>query len=359
MFRRPHIPLREYAAQRIALIKPSALGDIIHSLPVLTALRQRHPRAYIAWVVNKNYEQLLSGHPDLNATLPFDRAASRSGIVTAALNYGQFFRRFRREQFDLVIDLQGLLRSGLMAASSGACRRVGLSSAREGATWFYTDILHVADFNAVHAVDRYWLVAEAMGVGATPKVFRLPRPEKESRWACDLLKDFPRPWLVLGVGSRWMTKRWPPEHFAALARRSQEYVGGTVIFVGGRDETPLAEATAQQVRGVKCDLTGRTTLPQLTAVLAQADLMIANDTGPLHLAGALGRPVVAPYTCTKVLLNGPYGAEAGAVESRIWCQGSYLKRCKRLECMAELTPERLWPIVQEFLRKWQSNSLSA
>ena len=100
-------------------------------------------------------------------------------------------------------------------------------------------------------------------------------------------------------------------------------------------------------------------LPQLAAVLSRADVMLANDTGPLHLAAALGRPVVAPYTCTKVLLNGPYGAEAGAVEARVWCQGSYVKKCHRLECMAELTPDRLWPILRGILSTWESASRTA
>src|SRR5437660_12018242 len=99
------IPLREYAAQRIALIKPSALGDIIHSLPVLTALRRRYPAAHITWVVNRGYEPLLRGHPDLDATLPFDRNASRGGMLKATANYADFLRRFRRAAFDLVIDL--------------------------------------------------------------------------------------------------------------------------------------------------------------------------------------------------------------------------------------------------------------
>src|SRR5262249_30540369 len=140
---------------------------------------------------------------------------------------------------------------------------------------------------------------------------------------------------------------------------AQELVGATILFVGGQDETPLAQITAEALSGPIRDLTGRTTLPQLSALLACADVMVANDTGPLHLAAALGRPVVAPYTCTKVLLNGPYGAEAGAVETRVWCQGSYRKRCARLECMAELTPDRVWPLLQQVLRTWKSNSLSA
>jgi heptosyltransferase-1 len=239
--------LRNYQAKRIALIKPSALGDIIHSLPVLTALRQRYPDAHLAWIVNRAYAGLLEGHPDLNAVLAFDRGASRSGLLTAAHNYRQFFHGCRQQHCDLAIDLQGLFRSGLMSACTGAARRVGLSSAREGAQIFYSDILAVPDFSALHAVDRYWLVAEAFGVGHLPKSFRLPIPEASRRWAAALLRACPRPWIALGVGARWRTKRWPPEHFAALARQAQEFFGGTILFVGGRDETPLARATAEHL----------------------------------------------------------------------------------------------------------------
>jgi lipopolysaccharide heptosyltransferase I len=353
------IPLQHYEARRIAIIKPSALGDIVHSLPVLTALRRRYPEAFIAWVVNRSYEDLLRGHPDLDATLPFDRGAARAGLLAAFETYAEFFRAFRGCRFDLVIDLQGLFRSALMAASSSATRRVGLSTAREGAAWFYTDVVPVADFNAIHAVDRYWLVAEAFGVGDRPKCFRVPLSEGARRWASDLLCECPRPWLVLAVGSRWMTKRWLPEHFATLASQAQALVGGTVLFVGNGDDTLPSQVAAAKLSGPVRVLTGRTSLPQLAALLACADVMLANDTGPLHLAAALGRPVVAPYTCTKVLLNGPYGQEATAVESKIWCQGRYLKRCDRLECMVELKPDRLWPVLKGILHTWQSNSLSA
>src|SRR5205085_6936527 len=130
------------------------------------------------------------------------------------------------------------------------------------------------------------------------------------------------------------------------------------VFVGSAGEAELSQTTADHLSGPVRDLTGKTTLPQLAALLSRVDVMLANDTGPLHLAAALGRPVVAPYTCTKVLLNGPYAA-AGAVETRVWCQGSYRKRCGRLDCMAELTPDRLWPVLEGVLRKWKRSSLSA
>ena len=346
--------LSAYNAERIALLKPSALGDIIHALPVLTALRRRYPHTHITWVVNQVYAPLLCGHRDLDDVLPFDRRASHRGWRAAVRSWLTFLSELRRRRFDLVIDLQGLSRTALMMAATGAKRRVGLSTAREGATWTYTDVVPVADFNAIHAVDRCWRIAEAFGVGDVPKEFHIPIPDDARRWAEATTNGYPRPWLMLGPGARWMTKRWPPQHFAALARRAWDIFGGTVFFVGGDEETPAALAVRRRLSGPSLDLTGRTTLPRLAALLERADAMLANDTGPLHLAAALGRPIVAPYTCTRVRLNGPYPLQAGAIETTVPCRGSYIKRCRRLACMAELTPERLWPSLAEVLRSGQS-----
>jgi lipopolysaccharide heptosyltransferase I len=356
MFGKNRPPLSACPAERIALIKPSALGDIVHSLPVLTALRRRFPHAHITWVVNRVYEPLLRGHRDLDDTLPFDRRASRNGWRAAARSWLWFLRELRRRHFDLVVDLQGLFRTAIMVAATGARRRVGLGTAREGATWSYTDLIPVADHDTLHAVDRYWLAAEAFGVGDGPREFHIPIPDEARQWADKATKGCPRPWLMIGPGSRWPTKRWLPRHFAALARQAQTEFGGTVFFVGGGDETPLAEAVRSRLSGRSRDWTGRTTLPQLAALLERVDVMLANDTGPLHLAAALGRPVVAPYTCTKVRLSGPYKAECGAIETTVWCRGSYIKRCRRMDCMTELTPDRLWPVLDEMLRSWPSRS---
>jgi lipopolysaccharide heptosyltransferase I len=356
---RARVPLRELDARRVGLLKPSALGDIVHSLPVLTALRRRFPNATLTWIVNRSYEPLLVGHPDLDETLAFDRGAARSGVGAAVATYTDFVRQLRRRRFDLLVDLQGLLRSGLMALVSGAHRRVGLGSAREGARWFYTDVVPVADYNALHAVDRYWRVAEELGVGDGPREFKVPIGDEARAWADAVLRGLPRPWVVLGVGSRWQTKRWPPGHFVALTNRARARFGGATLFVGSAEEAPLSAAVAALLTGPTRDLTGRTTLPQLAALLARADVMVANDTGPLHLAAALGRPVVAPYTCTRNHLTGPYGAAAGVVETDVWCKGSYVKRCARLECMADLTPERLWPPLCEVLETWESRARSA
>jgi heptosyltransferase-1 len=337
--------LTEVSPRRIALIKPSALGDIVHSLPVLCALRSRFPDARITWVVNRSYEPLLRGHKALDATLPFDRSATKSPVKLL-----RFARRLRAGRFDLVIDLQGLLRTGLMAALTGAARRVGLSSSREGASFFYTDVVP-DDWNA-HAVDRYWRVAAALGAGDGPKRFDVPVEPDALAWADRQLGRLPRPWLVFAVGARWLTKRWPPAHFAALGRQAFQRAGGSAVFVGSRDESALAHRCAALLTGPTLDLSGRTTLPQLAAILSRADVVLANDSGPLHLAAALGRPVIAPYTCTDVRRHGPYGATGGAVSTMVACRASYVRRCDHLSCMSELTPDRIWPRLAEVLSEW-------
>jgi lipopolysaccharide heptosyltransferase II len=330
-------------AERIAIIKPSALGDIVHALPVASALRRRFPRANLAWVVNRSYQPLLAGHPDLDMVIAFDRRAGVAGFARFAAN-------LRRQRFDLVIDLQGLLRTGLMVAATGAHRRIGLASAREGSRWFYTDVVAATERDAGHAVDRYWRVVEELGAADMPKRFVVPIPAEARQWVAERLVGYPRPWLVIGAGSRWLTKRWPVECFIDLASRFQVHFGGTVIAIGSPDEAELSNAVVAGVPAASVNLAGATNLRQLSAILKSADLVLANDSGPLHLAAALGRPVVAPYLCTQVRLHGPYGASASAVETNVWCRGSYLRKCDRLECMRELTAERLWPVIKAMVR---------
>ncbi|MFO0800393.1 MAG: glycosyltransferase family 9 protein [Gemmataceae bacterium] len=346
--------------ERIALIKPSALGDVVHALPVLSALRRTYPAAQITWVVNAAYEPLLVGHPDLTDTLAFDRGAVRKGWRAAAAYSTRFAAELRRRRFDLVLDLQGLLRSGLMTLATGARRRVGFANAREGARFAYTLRVPVPDADRIHAVDRYWRIAEAVGAGDGLKRFHVPLRPDAVTWANDTLTALPCPRVAVGVGARWVTKRWPPGHFAELLRRAQSRFGGSPIFVGGGDDTPMSQEAARGLSGPSLDLTGKTSLPQLAAVLAACDVMLSNDTGPLHLAAALGRPCVAPYTCTRAAKHGPYGSPAGGVETTVPCGGSYLKACPHgFVCFTDLTPDRLWPPLAEALDAWRNPSRSA
>ncbi len=344
--------------RRILIVKPSALGDIMHALPVASALRERFPEAYLAWVVNGPYAPLLENHPALDDVIRFDRNFLRAGLLDGPLNLLRFLSRVYGEKFDLVIDLQGLLRTGIITLATGAKQRVGLKSAREGAGWCYTQVVEDGT-GVVHAVDRYWKVVEALDADRCPLTFQLELDSEAPRWAGEILRGWPRPWLAVGVGARWKTKRWLPEHFAGLVHRALTNFGGTAIFVGAPDEVALAARSASLIDGTVFDLTGKTSLMQLAALLQRCDVMIANDSGPLHLAVALGKPVVSPFTCTTVEKTGPYGQLQRGIQTRVPCQGSYLRECERMDCMTELTVDRLWPSLQEILNVWQKNRISA
>lgn len=340
------------APRRIAFLKPSALGDVVHALPVLTALRTRFPQARITWVINSAYEPLVKNHPDLTDTLPFDRGAFKKGVWKATRYAASFAAELRRRRFDLVIDLQGLLRTGLMCLATGSPVRVGFANAREGSRYAYTHQVRVPDASRIHAVERYWRVAEYLGAGGVPKRFRVPLDAAEVDAVRRELAELPRPRVAVAVGAKWVTKRWPAAHFAELLARAQAAFGGTALFVGTADDTAASLEVARHLSAAR-DFTGKTSLPRLAALLSRCDVMLANDTGPLHLAAALGVPSVAPYTCTKVALHGPYTSMTGGVETSVPCGGSYLKTCGNMVCMPELTPDRLWPRLAEVLDAWQ------
>ncbi len=345
--------LRSLRPERVCIIKPSSLGDVVHALPVLSALRALWPGAEITWVVNSSIRGLLDGHPQLDRVIAFDRSRARLGLDGLAM-MTRFLASLHRERFDLALDLQGLLRSGLMTLATGARVRVGLSDAREGAARFYTHRIPSPGPD-IHAVDRLLCVAEALGASIAEPRFVVAISEADRRWARGALAEVARPALVLNLGARWLTKRWPPEHFAEVARRAVEVRGAGLVAVGSPEDRPLVEALRARLPGVSLlDLSGRTSLPQLAALAAESDLFLSNDTGPLHLAAAAGARVVGVYTCTSPGRTGPYGPNAAAVQSCVWCAPSFLKTCPRLECLVELSPDRVWPTVSAGLEGRES-----
>jgi heptosyltransferase I len=329
----------------VCIIKPSSLGDVVHALPILAALRSRWPSAHLAWVVNQTFQDVLRNHPDVNELIVYERGAAgfdRWAIGATA----QLVRALRAGRFELTIDLQGLLRSALMAKATGAQVRVGVADAREGARWFYTDVVEAPRLG-MHAVRRVQRVASALGADATEPHFKVPIASADRLWAREMLAGVPSPRIVLNVGARWPTKRWPPEHFAEIGRRASGEFGAGLIAVGSTADRPLIDGLLQGIKPVSVlDLCGRTRLMELAALAVEADLLISNDTGPLHLAAASGARVIGVYTCTSPALTGPFGPRAATVQSCVWCAPSFLKRCNRLDCMAELTPERVWPVIK-------------
>jgi len=330
---------------RVCIIKPSSLGDVVHALPIIAALRVRWPSSYLAWVVNRPFQEVIRDHPDLDELIVHDLRFGRSGMASAV----NLFGRLSSGRFDLTIDLQGLFRSALMTAATQAPFRVGMADAREGARWFYTDVVDAPRLS-LHAVERVRRVAQAFGACLAEPRFRVPVGEGDRCWARATLAGAASPRIVLNLGARWPTKRWPPEHYAEIGRRACAEFGASLIAVGSAVDRPLVDALLRlSARGSVLDLCGKTGLLQLAALAVESDLMISNDTGPLHLAAAAGARVLGIYTCTDRSLTGPYGPRVSTVRSGIWCAASLRKKCARLDCMSELTPARVWPVVKALL----------
>lgn len=328
--------------RRILIIKPSAIGDVIHALPVLNLLRRRWPAARISWLATPPCTELLEGHPQLNEVIAFPRRQFGQGWrnpkIAAALFH--FMRDLRRRKFDWVIDLQGLFRSGWLAMQTQAPLRIGFANARELAWIFYTHRVAIRSPD-IHAVDRYIKLASALGCDHSPVEFPIPIDEADRQYIGNLLPKGKR-FAVLLPGTNWATKRWPVEHFAAIVQPLRERFGLNTIIAGGPDAAELATLIPDSL-----NLVGKTNLRQLAALLEKADLVIANDSGPMHLAAALARPLVALYGPTNPLRTGPYARPNSVIRLDIPCSPCYSRHCSHQSCLRWLGIEPVLALAEK------------
>jgi lipopolysaccharide heptosyltransferase I len=329
---------------RILLIKPSSLGDVTHALPVLHLLRKRYPAAKISWLVAPYCSGLLEGHPDLDEVILFDR--KRFGTAwknpAAGLDLIRFKRDLRRRQFDWVIDLQGLFRSGWLAWHTRAPVRIGFANAREFAWLFYTHRVPIPTLEQ-HAVDRYLKIAAAAGCDDEPVEFHFPVTDSDRAAVSDLLGHV-EPFAVLMPGANWDTKRWDPDKFEALVAPMRERFGLQSVVAGGPDTIDLAMKIPSAI-----NLAGKTNLPQLVALLERASLVIANDSGPMHIAAALNRPLVTLFGPTNPIRTGPYGRPDSVVHVDIPCSPCYSRHCSHTSCLRWLGIEPVLAAAEQQL----------
>lgn len=343
--------------QRILILKPSSLGDIVHALPVLTVIRRKWPESHVAWLVANSFAPLLENHPLIDEVILFDRTRyGRMLTNEAALAaFLRFVGGLRRRRFDLVIDLQGLIRSGFLSLASGARRRIGFRHARECAWLFYSERVRV-DPAARHAVDQNLALAAALGLDASIVEFPLAlRPDEQERAAALLRSasvavDSGRTSFIAVIpGARWVTKQWRPERIAALLDRLHTSTPHSCVLLGAPSDRGFSSRIVAVMKSPVVDLVGQTTLRELSAVLSRAALVITHDSGPMHIAAALRKPVVALFGPTDPRRCGPYATDHRIVATPIECSPCYRRTCSHHSCMERLAVETVEAAVREML----------
>lgn len=329
------------AWKNILLIKPSSLGDIVMALPALSALRRSFPRARITWLVRPAFAPLIEGHPHLDEIIHFDRKRlAKAWYCPFAMKaLGSLIGHLRRRRFDVVLDLQGLLRSASLAWASGCKQRFGPVWGREFAHHFYTAAVpRHADW--VHVIDYYMKIIEAMGGSDLGVEFVLPENPGAAKAVDPLLSqnDLARQrYAVLIPGSAQVSKCWPADRFAALADRLSADHGLSIAATGSVAERAMIEEIQKKAACRIANLAGRTSLPELVEVLRSARLVVSNDTGPGHIAAALGRPLVMMFSWSNPLRVGPYGRPECMVGRDIATRGLAIKSTNPAHAIAHIT----------------------
>lgn len=357
----------------VLVVKLSAIGDVVHSLPAISLLKQRVPQAKITWVVEPLSEDLLQGNPLVENVVVFEKKKFKSLSVDAIK---AFASELNKTKYDYAIDLQGLFKSAAICRGSGARKIFGFADAREMAPLMYTDRIKTGDYYSFddHVVLHNMRLANALANSITGKKadvgddqalasaakFVLPsindasiqKIEKhfaEEQAAHGIAGSEHAPLVVLIPGTTWITKIWPMPSWATLAEKFAAK-GYRIALIGSKGEAlankELAAGVRKNASGANViDLTGKTNLVDLMALFSRAQLVVGGDTGPLHLAAAVAGPaIVGVYGSTPIGRNGPFGAQCSTVSTALECQPCFSPTCKitTLACLRELSPDAVF-----------------
>ena len=372
--------LRSHDFRKILLIKLSAVGDVVQTFPVLNKLRHRYPTAQIDWLVTPAIGELLAHNPAISTVIAFVRDEWSSPFRAAPyVSAARLIATLRAAQYDLVIDLQGQFRSAAFAFASGAPVRIGFDrpradrwktlarkipdeakkhawqGAREGSWLAYTHHIAVPTLD-VHPVERYLGVAPMLGLDDGAPDFSFPILQEASTRIDGLLDyyDIGKTRLIaMAPGTNWDTKQWRVAGFADVARNFLQK-GNAVALIGSERERAVCDEVAQLAPGA-INLAGETTLDELAALIRRATVCVSNDSGPMHLAVALDRPVVSVFGPTDPVWAGPYRRDGAVLRADLPCSPCYLRQLSRCmhghACMHDVSASAVIERVEGILAK--------
>jgi lipopolysaccharide heptosyltransferase II len=375
----PADDLRNRDFRKILLIKLSALGDVVHTIPVLNKLRRRYPTAQLDWLVTPGIGELLQDHPAITSIIEFPRAERTTPWRLApCASFVRLAAKLRATSYDLVVDMHGQLRTAILTRATGAPVRIGFDrprasvwdatsrkfseqtrkhawqGAREGSWLAYTHHIPVPTLDR-HAVDRYLNVGLLLGLDEGAADFSFPIPQGANVRIDDLLDYYDiakAKLIVMAPGTIWETKKWRSEGFAEVARHFLQK-DFAVILIGSDRERAVCTKVEALAPGT-VNLAGETMLSELAALVRRATICVTNDSGPMHLAVALDRPVVSVFGPTDPIWIGPYRRDGAVLQTDLPCSPCYLRQRSRCAhdhaCMQNVSASAVIDRIETMLR---------
>ena len=329
---------------RIMVRMPNWIGDAVMATPALAAIRRAFPRAQVTVVANPLVAELFAAHPDCDRVIRFDKRSNHPGLG----GLWQFCRSLRRERFELAVLLQNAFEAAVMAVLAGIPRRAGYRT--DGRGLLLTDGVPAVDKkHGLHHIDYYLAMLRALGIASDDRRLHLHLTPAEEQWAAATLGT--GDWLAINPGASYgAAKRWLPERFAAVADALASEYGARIVLTGGPGEVEIGADIARAMHMPVHNLIGGTSVRQLMAVLARCRMVVTNDSGPMHIAAALGVPIVAVFGPTDHTTTSPLAENCRIVRCPVDCAPCLLRECPTdHRCMTRVTSEEVLAAAQELL----------
>jgi len=346
------------APDSILIVKLSAIGDVVHSIPVLEVLKKNFPHTCIDWLIEEDASGVIEGHPAIDRVIVSYRKLWLKRIFKGRARGAAFreillfSKKMRSRKYDLVIDLHGLFKSGILTGLSRGRRKIGMSGATEGGWLFYNERPVPVDYNQ-HAIDRYLKITEYLNCQSDNSWKGHIPVSAPDRKLIDHILDtdnsIKRPLIAINPMARWKTKLWEPARFAALADRFRDDLSCEVVFTGSMHDREIIEDISKMMKKRPINLAGKTSLKELAYLFTRCAALVTTDTGPMHIAAAMGCRVAALFGPTAPRRTGPYGGGHRVIRTGIDCSPCFKKSCKHMTCMKDITVESVLEGTKELI----------
>ncbi|OPX41668.1 MAG: hypothetical protein B1H13_00800 [Desulfobacteraceae bacterium 4484_190.3] len=338
----------------ILIVKLSAIGDVVHTLPSLAALRKLYPKSHITWVVEEASSDIIRGHPHLDRVIISRRKRWIENlkkfhyIKITISEIRLFIKTLRDRKYDLVIDFHGLSKSSMIVILGGGKRKLGYDSMQELSGLFLNE--KIPEDMEKHAVDRYLDFIRYLGTDIDNPEFYIPIEEENRTRVERLLKangiDINEPFVTVNPVAFWDTKLWEDVKFARLCDRIAEDLKQKVVFTGNSGDGRIKHIQSM-MNFPSVNLEGQTTLKDLAYLYKLSVLLVTTDSGPMHIAAAMNAPTVALFGPTDPSRTGPYGKGHIVVRKKMSCSPCFLKKCDTKRCMKEITVEEVFEAAMQ------------